>query len=83
MTLNLDPDPLLTMDTMEERMERFYDLVGSFNPRIIFNDHLRPQRDGYRWAPGSFCLQLPDLITMREGGRDELGPVTLVPNGGG
>ena len=34
--LNLGPDPLLTVDAMEERMERFYDLVGSFDPRIIF-----------------------------------------------
>ena len=81
--LNLDPGSLLTVDTMEERMERFYDLVGSFDPRIIFNDHLRLQRDGYRWAPGSFRLQLPNLITMREEGRDKLDPVTLVPNGGG
>jgi hypothetical protein len=80
--LNLDPDPLLTVDTMEERMERFYDLVGSFDPRIIFNGHLRLQTDGYRWTPGSFRLQLPDLITMREGGRDKLDPVTLVPKGG-
>lgn len=54
--LNLDPDLLLTMDTMEERMERFYDLVGSFDPRIIFNDHLRLQTDGYRWGLGSFRL---------------------------
>jgi hypothetical protein len=81
--LNLDPGPLLALDTMEERMERFYDLVGSFDPRIIFNDHSRLKRDGYRWAPGSFRLQLPDLITMREGGRDELDPVALFPNGGG
>ena len=31
--LNMDPAPLLTVDKMEERMERFYDLVGSFDPR--------------------------------------------------
>ena len=28
-------------------------------------------------------LQLPDLITMREGGRDELDPVALFSNSGG
>jgi hypothetical protein len=81
--LNLNPDPLLTVDTMEERMERFYDMVGSLDPRIIFNDHLRLQTDGYRWAPGSFRLQLPDLITMREGAGDKLDPATLAPNGRG
>ena len=45
--LNLGPDPLLIVDTMEERMGRFYDLVSSFDPRIIFNDHLRLRRGDY------------------------------------
>jgi hypothetical protein len=56
MILNLDPDSLLTVDTMEERMERFYDLVGSFDPRIIFNAHLRLQRERLLLGSGIFSL---------------------------
>jgi hypothetical protein len=82
--LNLDPGPLLSgIDSEKNRMERFYDLIGSFDSRIIFNDHLRLQTVGYRWAPESFLHQSPDLITMREGGIDMRPSVRLYPTGGG
>lgn len=67
--LNMGPDSLLTVDTMEERVERFYDLVGSFDPKIIFNDHLRLQRDDYRWAPGSFRSSCPTSLPCEKGQR--------------
>ncbi|KAI9762714.1 MAG: hypothetical protein M1840_001181 [Geoglossum simile] len=80
--LDLDPSQLLTRATAEDRMANFYDLIRSFDPRIIFNDHPRLRTDGYRWAPRSFLQQLPDLVTMAEGGMTP-SPVALIPNSGG
>jgi len=81
--LKLDPGPMFTHSAPEDRMACFYDLVGLFDPRIIFNEHPRLQKDGYRWAPKSFLHQVPDLITMREGGADHLPAASLIPRGGG
>ena len=81
--LSLDPSPLLALEKQEDRMERFYEIVGRFDPKIIFNNHPRLQTDGYRWAPESFLQQVPDPIIMREGGTEEIPLATLRPNGGG
>lgn len=81
--LGLDSGRLLVHDVFEDRMMSFYDSVKEFDPRIIFNNHPRLQRDGYRWAPRSFLHQLPDLIAGREAGMAEMPSVTLFPNGGG
>ncbi|KAI1113978.1 hypothetical protein F5Y14DRAFT_198927 [Nemania sp. NC0429] len=80
--LGLDPSPILESKDGAERMASFYDLVGRFDPRIIFHEHPRLQKPGYRWAPRSFLHQIPDLITMRE----DLNASTstrIVPRGGG
>ncbi|KAH7303684.1 hypothetical protein B0I35DRAFT_517242 [Stachybotrys elegans] len=80
--LGLDPGPLLREETADGRMARFYDLVGRFDPRIIFHTYLRLPLDGYRWAPRSFLQQESELFPMREGTHAPH-PATLTPNGGG
>jgi hypothetical protein len=47
-------------------MAAFYDLVGTFDARIIFHEHERLGLDGYRWAPASFLHQPPDIIVYRD-----------------
>lgn len=82
--LGLDAGRVLSQDVADARMACFYDLVGRFDPRIIFHDHPRLPRDGYRWAPKSFLHQVPDLIVTREGGLEaDLTPAAIIPKGGG
>lgn len=82
--LGLKASEVLKEDEAVDRMSRFYDLVGQFDPRLIFHDHPHLLSDGYRWAPETFLRQLPDLLTWREGGRyGDPPPVTIIPNGGG
>ncbi|KAI1173437.1 hypothetical protein F4777DRAFT_580909 [Nemania sp. FL0916] len=81
--LGLDPREILEQKDPEKRMASFYDLVGRFDARIIFNEHPRLTSDGYRWAPKSFLHQLPDLITETERFSYQHGPAALIPRGGG
>ncbi|AEO68452.1 uncharacterized protein THITE_2089960 [Thermothielavioides terrestris NRRL 8126] len=82
--LGLPAAEVLQRDGADARMARFYDLVGRFDPRIIFHNHPRLGLDGYRWAPRSFLRQLPDLINVRDTGFQTTPQLcALLPNGGG
>jgi hypothetical protein len=82
--LNLDPRPLLSgIDSAKNRMERFYDLVGCFDPYIIFNDYPRLETVGYRWAPRSFLHQSSDLIATGDAEIRRMPPVRLYSDGHG
>ncbi|KAH0569263.1 hypothetical protein GP486_000019 [Trichoglossum hirsutum] len=82
--LGLDAGRVLDQDGADARMACFYDLVGQFDPRIIFHDHPRLPTDGYRWAPRSFLRQLPDVINFSEGGLEAgFTPSAIIPGGGG
>lgn len=85
MILGLDPDRILAHEIFEDRMKILYESVKHFDPRVIFNNYPRLQRDGYRWAPRSFLhQQVPDLITVRDdSGVGPRSPVSLLPNGTG
>ncbi|RDW78988.1 uncharacterized protein DSM5745_05840 [Aspergillus mulundensis] len=74
---------ILARDGADARMATFYDLVGCFDPRIIFHNHPRLPVDGYRWAPRSFLRQVPDLIVSRGNGGMPAAAAVLIPNGGG
>jgi hypothetical protein len=45
-------------------MEKFFELVGTFDAQIIFNDFPRLTTPGYRWAPRSFLGQSNELLTV-------------------
>ncbi|KAK4442922.1 hypothetical protein QBC34DRAFT_479230 [Podospora aff. communis PSN243] len=82
--LGLDPAPLFKEKTDDGRMARFYDLVGRFDPLIIFHTYRHLPVEGYRWAPRSFLQQEAELFPMRamvEANPPQ--PATLTPNGGG
>ncbi|KIW62373.1 hypothetical protein PV04_10553 [Phialophora macrospora] len=83
--LNLDAGKVLDSQGAVKRMARFYDLVGRFDPRIIFHQLPSLPYEGYRWAPRSFLHQLSDLISIREGSLidDNSSPTWLIPGGGG
>lgn len=84
--LGLDASRVLHQKGPDARMACFYDLVAKFDTRIIFHNHPRLQRDGYRWAPRSFLHQLPDIIdNLRDGGlsAEPVKHVTIIPDGGG
>ncbi|EFX01707.1 hypothetical protein CMQ_8173 [Grosmannia clavigera kw1407] len=81
--LGLNPGKLLETSDRVKRMARFYDLVGLFDPRIIFHEHPRLPEEGHRWAPSFFLQQTPDIITLRENSFLDLPPVSIIPLGGG
>ncbi|OAP54535.1 hypothetical protein AYL99_10983 [Fonsecaea erecta] len=83
--LDLDAAKVLVCKDSDMRMARFYDLVGQFDPQIIFHDHPRLPLPGYRWAPRSFLHQLSDFIPIREGGGVEDNALDgwLIPGAGG
>ncbi|PCH43510.1 hypothetical protein WOLCODRAFT_138382 [Wolfiporia cocos MD-104 SS10] len=64
--LGLDVGPLLEVQG-EERTARLYEMVGLFDPEVIFNDFPRMVRDGFRWAPRSLLSQAHALA---HGGED-------------
>jgi hypothetical protein len=83
--LRLDVDALLKAPD-NRRMETFYDLVGSFNPEIIYNAFPRLETPGYRWAPQSFIGQSYSLsstgISNARSWEVERPPATVRPGGG-
>ncbi|EWC46808.1 hypothetical protein DRE_04053 [Drechslerella stenobrocha 248] len=88
--LGLDPYPLFAKSGLEDRMTIFYDMIGRFDPRIIFNEHAKLDRYGYGWAPRSFLHGLKDIIRIPPkpvsrgtSETDDPDPVRLLPNGGG
>ncbi|GAB1311912.1 Heterokaryon incompatibility domain-containing protein [Madurella fahalii] len=83
--LGLDPSPMFPHDEdIVERMAVFYQLIGRFDPRIIFHNLPRLPKDGYRWAPASFLHQVPDLLEGVEELSAQAPPaVALIPNNAG
>lgn len=83
--LGLDAKRILRHDGADDRMACLFDLIGVLDPRIIFHNHPRLKKDGYRWAPGTFLRQLPDIIVFPDTQAKWANsiPVAVIPGGGG
>lgn len=61
--LRMDVDPLLKVAD-DKRMEKFFEMLGTIDATIIFNNFPRLSTPGFRWAPQSIIGQAYNLFPI-------------------